>query len=266
VNNKVALITGGSSGLGLEMARQLSLKNYDLVLLARDAVKLKSVKTFLERGNARITVHTFVCDVSDEEAICATFEEVRKHIQGIDFLIINAAIATIDLLGDYKTLHEVTRNLKINLLGSVASTYLGIPLLRRDAHVLFISSGFGLVGAAGYSLYAASKGGLNNFADAIRRELLPHKIHVHLACLGDLDTPMYAGELEAMPAWIKAKMGRGKPMKVDAAATDILKGCFRRQFRINLSGDVKLLILIQKLLPQKISTYVIDRILPFPPI
>ncbi|KJK17046.1 SDR family NAD(P)-dependent oxidoreductase [Pseudomonas sp. NPDC087612] len=264
--NKIALITGGSSGLGLELAGQLARKGYDVLLLARDEGRLQAAKASLEALNSRINVHTFVCDVADEQAMCSTFATISRRFEAIDFLIVNAAIATIDLLGDYKSLQEVNRNLKINLLGAVSSTYLGIPLLRRGAHVLFISSGFGLVGAAGYSLYAASKGGLNNFADAIRRELLPRQVHVHLACLGDLDTPMYAGELEHMPAWIKAKMGRGKPMPAGQAAAAILKGCFRRQFRINLSSDVKLLILVQKLLPQKLSTYVIDRVLPFPPV
>ncbi|MBA3487835.1 MAG: SDR family NAD(P)-dependent oxidoreductase [Lysobacter sp.] len=124
--------------------------------------------------------------------------------------------------------------------------------------------------ASGHDLvllaYAAAKGGLNNFADAIRRELLPRGIKVHLACPGDIDTPMYAGELEHMPAWIKEKMGRGKPMKADVAARHILKMCFRDRFRIDLSGDVMLLVCLQKLLPHKLSTLVIDRILPVPPV
>lgn len=263
--NKVAVITGGSSGLGLEMARQLSARDYDLVLLARDAGRLAWARASIEQVNPRCKVHTVACDVSDEVAIIEAFEWIGQQVGGIDFLIVNAGVATIDLLSDYRTLGEVTHNLGINLVGAVSSTYLGIALLRPDARVLFISSGFGLVGAPGYSLYAAAKGGLNNFADAIRRELLPRGIKVHLACPGDIDTPMYAGELAHMPEWIKAKMGRGKPMKADVAASHILKMCFRGRFRIDLSGDVMLLVFLQKLLPHKLSTLVLDRILPVPP-
>lgn len=264
--NKVALITGGSSGLGLEMARQLSASGHDLVLLARDTDRLAWAKASVEQDNPLCRVHTLACDVSDEAAITEAFAKVGQLVDGIDFLIVNAGVATIDLLSDYRTLGDVTRNLRINLVGAVSSTYLGIPLLRPKARVLFISSGFGLVGAPGYSLYAAAKGGLNNFADAIRRELLPRGIKVHLACPGDIDTPMYAGELAHMPAWIKEKMGRGKPMKADVAARHILKMCFRDRFRIDLSGDVMLLVCLQKLLPHKLSTLVIDRILPVPPV
>lgn len=264
--NKVALITGGSSGLGLEMARQLSSSGHDLVLLARNADKLAQAKASIEQGNPLCRIHVVSCDVSDEADITEAFARVGEMVDGIDFLIVNAGIATIDLLSDYKSLGEVTRNLGINLVGAVSSTYLGVPLLRPGGRVLFISSGFGLVGAPGYSLYAAAKGGLNNFADAMRRELLPRGIKVHLACPGDIDTPMYAGELEHMPAWIKEKMGRGKPMKADVAARYILQRCFRGRFRIDVSGDVMLLVVLQKLLPHKLSTLVIDRILPVPPV
>ncbi|MDQ3287562.1 MAG: SDR family NAD(P)-dependent oxidoreductase [Pseudomonadota bacterium] len=263
---KVALITGGSSGLGLEMARQLSAQDHDLILLARDADRLAWAKGSIEQDNRQCRVHTIACDVSDEAAITAAFGRIKREVEGIDFLIVNAGIATIDLLSDYESLSEVTRNLRINLLGAVSSTYMGIPLLRPGAHVLFVSSGFGLVGAPGYSLYAAAKGGLNNFADAMRRELLPRGMQVHLACPGDIDTPMYAGELAHMPAWIRDKMGRSKPMKVDVAARHILKMCFRGRFRIDLSGDVMLLVFLQKLLPHRLSTLVLDRMLPVPPV
>lgn len=191
------------------MARQLKAQNYNLVLVARNEDKLKAAAEQLASGAGEGFIKTIACDVSDDAAIEASFKAELPEIKSIDFLVVNAGVTTIDLLSDYSCLSDITRDLKINLIGAIATTYLCMPYLKAGSHVLFVSSGFGLVGAPGYSLYCASKAGLNNFADALRREVLNRDIHVHVACPGDVDTPMYAGELEVMPDWIREKMGRG---------------------------------------------------------
>lgn len=264
--SRTALITGGSSGLGLEMARQLKEKDYNLILVARDAEKLNRVSEQLASKPGTGSIRTISCDVSDDEAIEAAFKSELKADEHIDFLVVNAGITTIDLLKDYENVSAITRDLKVNLLGAIATTYLCMSHLKQDSHILFVSSGFGLVGAPGYSLYCASKAGLNNFADALRREVKDRGIHVHVTCPGDIDTPMYAGELEIMPDWIKEKMGRAKPMHVEPAAKYILDKCFKNQFMIIPSGDVKGLMAAQKLLPRRVSTKIFDNLLPTPPV
>jgi short-subunit dehydrogenase len=263
--SKTALITGGSSGLGFEMARQLKAQGHNLILVARDKDKLESSAKVLASEPGSGFIKTIACDVSDENSIEACFKTGLEGTESIDFLIVNAGVTSIDLLSDYKELAAITRDLKINLLGAIASTYLCLPFLRSGSRILFVSSGFGVVGAPGYSLYCASKAGLNNFADAIRRELLPRNIHIHVACPGDIDTPMYAGELEVMPDWIREKMGRGKPAQVGYIAKYILKKCFKNKFMIVPSLDVKGLMLVQKILPRQLATRLIDNLLPRPP-
>lgn len=263
--SKTALITGGSSGLGLELARQLRQRGYDLILLARDAEKLAAAKASLETAPGG-AIHVWSCDIADEDWLNTVFARIRERIGQIDFLVLNAGVASIDLLSDYRDLPTVMHTLKVNLLGAVAVTYLSAPLLPRGARILFVSSGFGLIGPAGYSLYAAAKAGMNNFADALRREMLGRGISVHLACPGDIDTPMLAGELRDMPDWIRDKMGRGKPMPPATVAARLLDGCFRGRFLIVPSADVSFLILMQKLLPRRLSTWIVDRILPLPPV
>lgn len=266
-----ALITGGSSGLGLEMAKQLRALGFDLILVARDAAKLAQAAEQLRAAVPRdaadeLKIRTIACDVADETAVQAAFEAELEADEPIDFLVVNAGVTTIDLLKDYRDLGAINRDLKINLLGAIASTYLSMSHLRRDSHILFVSSGFALVGAPGYSLYCAAKAGLNNFADALRREVLPKGIQVHVACPGDIDTPMYAGELAVMPGWIREKMGRAKPLLANLAARYILEKCFKNQFMIVPSLDVKALMLAQKLLPRKLATAIIDNLLPKPPL
>ena len=262
---KTALITGGSSGLGLEMARNLQTQGYDLILLARDKQKLEHARQQLLEQNSDTVVNTYACDVANEEELSNAFQQINADFDRIDFLILNAGVATIDLLGDYKSLGEVTGNIKINLLGAVATTYLSMPLLKSGSRVLFISSGFGLFGAAGYSLYATAKAGIINFADALRRELLHQNISVHVACPGDIDTPMLAGELQTMPAWMRTSSGRATPLSADKAADFILRKCFNERFMIVPSLDVSFVMLLQKLLPRKLTTLIIDHVLPLPP-
>jgi NAD(P)-dependent dehydrogenase (short-subunit alcohol dehydrogenase family) len=263
--NKLALITGGSSGLGYEMARQLRARGYGLILLARDRLKLERAKQMLLAGDEGPPVHVVSCDLGDDAAVERAFVDVRALAQRIDFLILNAGVASIELIEDYKSLSTVTGNLRTNLLGAVAATHLALPLMHAGSRILFVSSGFAFVGPAGYTLYATAKAGLNVFADGVRRELLRRKIAVHVTCPGDIDTPMYQGELLTMPDWIRAKMGRAKPMPVDKAARYILDRCFRGKYMIVPSADVRLLIAIQSLLPRWLSMRLIDRILPLPP-
>jgi NAD(P)-dependent dehydrogenase (short-subunit alcohol dehydrogenase family) len=205
------------------------------------------------------------CDLADDAAVERAFADARANAQHIDFLILNAGVASIELIEDYRSLSAVTANLRANLLGAVAATHLALPLMRAGSRILFVSSGFAFIGPAGYTLYATAKAGLNVFADGLRRELLRRKIAVHVTCPGDIDTPMYQGELRTMPDWIRAKTGRAKPMPVDNAARYILDRCFRGKYMIVPSADVRLLIAIQSLLPRWLSMRLIDRILPLPP-
>ncbi len=263
--HKLALITGGSSGLGYEMARQLRAQGYGLILIARDRLKLERAKQALLAGGEGLPVHVVSCDLADDAALQRAFDEVRTLAQRIDFLILNAGVASIELIEDYPALSAVTGNLRANLIGAVAVTHLALPLMQAGGRILFVSSGFAFVGPAGYTLYATAKAGLNVFADGLRRELLRRRIAVHVTCPGDIDTPMYQGELRTMPDWIRVKMGRAKPMPVEKAARYILDRCFRGKYMIVPSADVRLLIAIQSLLPRWLSMRLIDRILPLPP-
>jgi len=265
VLNKIALITGGSSGLGLAMAKYFQVRGYELILLARNSDKLHTVKVALSKISSTSRIHIYPCDVSDEQELIKIFKEINATFTTIDFLVLNAGVATIDLLSDYETLSEVTHNIKINLLGVVSTTYLCMPLLKPGAHILFIASGFGLIGPAGYSLYATAKAGIINFSEAMRREMLNRKVMVHLSCPGDIDTPMLQGELEIMPTWMKNKMGRAKPKNAEKVANYILNKCFKGRFMIIPSVDVTFLMIVQKLLPRTLSTFLIDKILPLPP-
>jgi len=261
---KTALITGGSSGLGLAMAKQLADQGYDLFLIARDPLKLNAARDSITQATPEAKVGVFPCDIADQAALQEVFAQIRGQISQLDFLIINAGVATIDLIRDYESVDIITRNLQVNLVAAITTAYFGMPLLKPGSRMLFVSSGFAYVGPAGYALYAAAKAGMNNFAEAMRREMMGRQVQVHVTCPGDIDTPMYQGELDIMPDWMRHKKGRAQPRSADTIARYVLAKCFKNHFLIIPSSDVRMVLWMQRLLPRWLVTYIVDRLLPLP--
>jgi len=259
--SRTALITGGSSGLGFELAKNLAEKGFTTIIIARNREKLdRAVK---EMGSSGHDVSGFQCDITDEDRLGEVFREVKERFGRIDFLVLNAGVVTCKLLADFKNSEELKRDLKINLWGTILSTYVFLPLLNPGARILMISSGFGLMGPAGYSVYAASKAGMINFAESLRRELLHKKISVHVACPGDMDTPQYHEEHRTMPAWMKQDAPRGM-MHPKKAAEKILKKCTGNRLLVIINFEILGLILFTRLLPRKLRDAILDRMFPLP--
>jgi 3-dehydrosphinganine reductase len=258
---KTALVTGGSSGLGLALARELSRRGYGVILLARDPVRLdRAVEAIRSAGGA---AEGFQCDIRDETGLRRVGAEIRERFGAIDFLALNAGVVTPGLLEDFRSGAELKRDLETNLWGTILCSYVFLPLLAPGSCLLMISSGFGLVGPAGYAVYAASKAGMINFAESLRRELLRRRIFVHVACPGDMLTPQYDRELAGQPAWMRKKAPRGL-LSPEEAALRILKKCERGRFLIVINPEVHLLQILTRVLPRGLRDRLLDRVLPRP--
>ena len=258
---KIALITGGSSGLGFELAKNLAGQGYTPILLARNREKIdRAVSDISSSGHEAIG---FPCDITDEIRLREVCAEVQERFGYIDFLILNAGVVTCKLLCDYASAEELKRDLEIDLWGTILSAHVFLPLLDPGAKILMISSGFGLMGAAGYSVYAAAKAGMINFAESLRRELLHRKVSVYVACPGDMDTPQYHEEQRTMPEWMKQEAPRGM-MHPAVAAGKILKKCSGRRFLIIINGEIMALMLLTKLTPRWFRDAMLDRMFPIP--
>ncbi|MCE5269833.1 SDR family NAD(P)-dependent oxidoreductase [bacterium] len=258
---KTALITGGSSGLGLALARELSGRGYAVLLLARDRDRLdRAVETIRSAGGA---AEGFQCDIRDETALRRVEAEVRERSGAVDFLVLNAGVVTPGLLQDFRSGTELKKDLETNLWGTILCSHVFLPLLAPGSRLLMVSSGFGLVGPAGYAVYAASKAGMIAFAESLRREFLHRDIAVHVACPGDMLTPQYTRELADQPAWMKEKSPRGL-LTPEEAARRILKQCGRGRFLIVINPEVHLLQFLTRLLPRALRDRLLDRVLPRP--
>ncbi len=258
-----ALITGGSSGLGYSIATLLAQRGYNIIILARDSQRI-------DAACQRLSVHPvsrrgITCDITREEDLRAAAKIVEQEFGTIDFLVLNAGEVTVRLLGEYGTVADLKKDMEVDLWGTIQSAWFFVPFLAKGAKVLMISSGFGLMGAAGYSVYCAAKAGVINFGEALRRELLHRHIQVYVACPGDMDTPQFHGEIASQPDWMKAKNSPRRVMSPEKTAQKILGRCTgSSKFLIITGADVRLLAFATKLLPRRWRDKLIDGMLPLP--
>jgi len=244
------------------MAQNLAGRGYTPVLIARDRQKLNRAVAALTdlAGDAA----GYSGDVSRQEDMEQIVSEIRDRFGRIDFLILNAGVVHVSALADIRSIDDLRADIEVNLWGTVLSAKVYSPLVPEHGRILMISSGFGLMGAAGYAAYCASKAGIINFAESLRRELLAKNIAVYVACPADIDTPQFAEEQEAMPEWMKLARARGKPMPAEMAAAEILRKCTGARFLITINTEIKLLLLLSRFLPRRLRDAIVDRMFPRP--
>jgi 3-dehydrosphinganine reductase len=261
--SRTALITGGSSGLGLAYAELLGMEGYRIIILARNPERISKAVSSL--GSKGMDVHGISADVTDLHAMEDAVLKVKTISPALDFLILNAGEVTPRLLTDFQSPLDLKKDIDIDLWGIIHTAWSFVPMLSDGGRVLMTSSGFGLMGAAGYTTYCAAKAGIINFAEALRRELLFRNIGVYVACPGDLNTPQFAGEIASQPPWMKEQSSPRKVLPADQVARKILKKC-RGKARMLILPDpsVGLLYLVLKILPASWSRLLLDKMFPKP--
>jgi NADP-dependent 3-hydroxy acid dehydrogenase YdfG len=165
--NRVAVITGASSGIGEATARALAADGHRLALLARRADRIEEVAADL--GGAV----PIVADVTDRDSLVSAAERVQADLGGADILVNNAGVM---LLGPFDSEHsdELRQMVEVNLLGAMTATEVFLDQLRDGGGDLVnISSVAGRTARAFGSGYNATKWGLNGWSEALRQELLP---------------------------------------------------------------------------------------------
>lgn len=243
---KHVLVTGGSSGIGLSVAKQLLACGASVTLLARRQAVLDAAKATL---GAPDRTHVLAVDVSSDQAVS---EKVRPHIAAYpcDMLINNAGVVMpgrfVEL--EYRHFREM---MEINYFGTVHMCRAVLPHLieRGGGHVLNVSSMAGTIGIYGYTAYAASKFAICGFSEALRGEMWPHKVRVSVCLPPDTDTPQLAFENEFKPAETKAIAGNVKTMSADDVAASILSGMAAGRYEIVPGLEGQLTVSAARILP-----------------
>lgn len=184
LEDKVAVITGASSGIGHAAARLLAAEGVNVVLVARSTGKLDALAAEL---GARALVQA--ADVGDRAAVERVFETVKTRFGGLDLLFNNAGVGYNNPFEE-STQEEWRATIDANLYGVLHCTQLAIPLLRgrKGAMISTVSSVGGRYGLAGWSVYNATKFAVVGFHDALRKELGPEGIRVSLIEPGAVHT------------------------------------------------------------------------------
>jgi len=258
---KVAFVTGGSYGLGFAIAQRLASCGYKVVILARDHAKLEAAVQELSKAGREAT--GIACDIADPEALRDAAQSILERDGHLDFLIANAGSLHLGILEEH-TAESAIADIEIGLVGTVLTCRAFLPISRSGSKILFITSGFGLMGAAGYAPYCAANAGVINFAEALRRELLRRDISVYVACPSDIDTPGHRRELEELPPWMNKAGARGEVMNADVAARRILTQCRGRRFLIIINREIQLLQIVKRFFPERALQFLVDRLFPTP--
>jgi len=187
LDGKVAVVTGGNSGIGLASAKRLVADGAYVFITGRKKDPLDAAVAAIGRNVT--AVQSDVSNLADLDRLFATVKELKGHI---DILFVNAGIAEAAPLGDI-TEDLYDRTFDINVKGAVFTVQKALPLLREGASIILTSSIVGSKGLPGVSIYSATKAALRSFARTWTTDLKERKIRVNALSPGSIDTPGLRG-------------------------------------------------------------------------
>lgn len=252
--NRVAVITGGSRGLGLVLARQLAKEGAALVLLARGEQQLRRAESELNSSGA--VALGIPCDVRDALQVEAAIERAVERFGRIDVVINNAGIIQVGPL-EAMTLKDFEDAMAVHFFGALYTTMAALPYLRQndEARIVNIASIGGKIAVPHMLPYVASKFALVGFSDALRAELRRAHIFVTTVCPGLMRTgsppnALFKGNYRAEYAWFA--LSDGFPLlsiNAERAAKKIIAACRRKAPRLIISMPAKAAVLMSELFP-----------------
>jgi NAD(P)-dependent dehydrogenase (short-subunit alcohol dehydrogenase family) len=218
---KVAVITGGNSGIGLAIARAFREHGARIAVFGRDSETLAAAER--ELGKNVLAVEGDAARTEDLTRLC---DEAAKRFGGIDVLVVNAGIVELGTVAEVDE-KMFDRTSDINFKGAFFTVRAALPHLRPGGSIILISSGSNKVGAPASPVYAATKAAVRSLARSLAADLVGRGVRVNALSPGFIDTPifdrsrMHGGEPEEFFARLETMipMGRlGRPEEVAAAA------------------------------------------------
>jgi NAD(P)-dependent dehydrogenase (short-subunit alcohol dehydrogenase family) len=271
LRDKVAVITGGSRGLGLVLARHVCAQGGSVALIARDPDELARAKADLApRGGAVLTIE---CDLLDARQIQSAVQQIIDRFDSIDILINNAGAIEVGPL-ENMTREDFERAMRLHFWAPFELIAQIVPEMRvwGGGRIVNISSIGGKVAVPHLAPYSVSKFALTGFSDAIRAELARDNIHVTTVAPGMMRTgshvnAKFKGKHDMEFAWFAASAGAPMiSMNADRAARKIIAACRRGQPSLTLTFAARGTILGNALFPN-LTGYVmrlVNRFLPKP--
>ncbi|VIO68869.1 Putative oxidoreductase SadH [Bradyrhizobium ivorense] len=258
IRGSAAAVTGAANGIGRALALELAARGCDLALADRDEAGLQAVAADIAKaGQRKVSVHRV--DVSEPHQIAAFAEAAGAAHPALNIVINNAGVA---LLGQFDEIDQAQMEwlFNINFWGVVHGTRAFLPQLarQREAHIVNISSIFGILAPPGQSAYCAAKFAVRGFSESVRHELAVANSPVRLSVVhpggiatniarnsrtgvGVTDNARRAESIERFDA-----LARTAPA---AAAQRIIAGIESNEPRILIGKDARIMDLLQRFLP-----------------
>jgi uncharacterized oxidoreductase len=192
LQNKTVLITGGTSGIGLELARQLMQRGNTVIVTGRDPERVEAARRALPG------MHAIQSDVSDVAAIKALHDDVVARFPALDLVINNAGIMRNLNLNETRELTDVTREIEINLNGPIRMVQQFLPHLktRPGSAIVNVSSGLAFVPFPAAPIYCAAKAAIHSYSQSLRVQLKGTGVTMIELAPPGVETPLFRGEFE----------------------------------------------------------------------
>ncbi len=200
LKDKIAVITGGTKGIGRAIAETLLKNGAKVFICARDKVEIKRA---LERLSEHGQVDGEICDVRSEAQVKMMLDECIRVFGAVDILINNAGVGYIGNTIEEMSPDDFRQTLETNLFGVFYTCHYAIPLIKKrgGGYILNISSLAGQNAHPKMAAYNASKFGLNGFTEALMQEVRQDDIKVSYICPGSVNTEFGGDEVSDEKSW-----------------------------------------------------------------
>ena len=259
-DSALSFVTGGSTGIGLAVAKRLAARGGDVAIFARREEPLRAAAEEIERQRRRQSQRVVwrQLDVADPEAVRRVLGAAVAEL-GVPDLLINCAGRAFPNYFERISLAQLDETMRINFYGCWHTIHALLPHMReRGGYIVNVASLAGLIGVFGYTDYAASKFAVVGFSEALRNELAPHGITVSVLCPPDTDTPGFVRENATKPPETRAVSEGASVLSADQVADALLAGMARRSFLIIPGRAARLGHLVKRFAPRLVER-VIDR-------
>jgi NAD(P)-dependent dehydrogenase (short-subunit alcohol dehydrogenase family) len=268
-NGRTILITGGSRGLGLVLARELAREGARLSICARDPRELETARADLAGRGAEVLA--FPCDVTDRAQVREWVRVSEERFGGVDVLINNAGVIQVGPM-EVMTLADYEEAMRIHFWAPLYTTLAVLPAMRRKrrGRIVNVSSIGGKIGVPHLVPYSASKFALVGLSEGLRAELSKDGIVVTTVCPGLMRTgsppnALFKGQHRAEYAWFSISDSLPvSTIQAERAARQIIAGCRRGDAEVILSIQAVVAIKFHQLFPELSADLrgLVNRLLP----
>jgi NAD(P)-dependent dehydrogenase (short-subunit alcohol dehydrogenase family) len=268
---KTVLITGGSRGLGLVLARGFAAEGANVAICARDPEELERARADLASRGARALA--FPCDVTDRAQVKELVDVVTRHFGRIDVLVNNAGVIQVGPV-ELMTLEDFEQAMAVHFWGPLYATLAVLPQMRRrrEGRVVNVSSIGGKVSVPHLVPYSASKFALAGLSDGLRAELAKDGVVVTSVFPGLMRTgsprnATFKGQHRAEYAWFAVSDSLPvTSIGAERAAAQIIEACRRGRAELVITTQAQLAVKFRALFPEATADIlaVVNRLLPGP--